>query len=166
MSGTQTTHAAEPEAERAVTVSREIDGPRRLVFEAYTEVRHLSRWWGPDGFTTTTRAFEFRPGGVWDYDMHGPDGTDYPNWIEWVEIDPPARIVARHGSREDDPDAFDSTITLVALDGGERTRITLHSVFKTKAQRDHLVEHYRVIEGGEQTLGRLAAYVRESSGIS
>jgi hypothetical protein len=29
--------------------------PRELVFEAFTEVRHLSRWWGPEGFTTTTR---------------------------------------------------------------------------------------------------------------
>ena len=50
-------------AEREIVISRLISAPRELVFEAFTEVRHLSRWWGPEGFTTTTRAFEFRVGG-------------------------------------------------------------------------------------------------------
>jgi Activator of Hsp90 ATPase homolog 1-like protein len=67
---------SEPIVDREIVVSRVIQGPRRLVFEAYTDVRHLSRWWGPDGFTTTTHAFEFRPGGVWEFTMHGPDGAD------------------------------------------------------------------------------------------
>src|SRR5919197_1458485 len=47
-------------AGREIVISRVIDAPRELVFEAFTEVRHLSRWWGPEGFTTTTRSFEFR----------------------------------------------------------------------------------------------------------
>ena len=50
-------------ADREIVISRVIDAPRELVFEAFTEVRHLSRWWGPEGFTTTTRAFELRVGG-------------------------------------------------------------------------------------------------------
>ena len=74
-------------------MSRIIDGPRQLVFAAYTDARHLAQWWGPDGFTTTTHTFEFRPSGVWEFTMHGPDGTDYPNRIEWLEISPPERIV-------------------------------------------------------------------------
>ena len=74
-----------------------ISAPRELVFEAFTEVRHLSRWWGPEGFTTTTPAFEFRVGGEWDFVMHGPDGTDYQEWISWTEIAPPERIALLHG---------------------------------------------------------------------
>src|SRR6202021_1953325 len=62
-------------ARREIVISRVISAPRELVFEAFTEVRHLSRWWGPEGFTTTTRAFEFRVGGAWDFVMHGPDGA-------------------------------------------------------------------------------------------
>src|ERR671919_682573 len=50
-------------ADREIVISRVISAPRELVFEAFTEVRHLSRWWGPEGFTTTTRAFEFRVAG-------------------------------------------------------------------------------------------------------
>src|ERR1700754_2859002 len=62
-------------ADREIVISRVISAPRELVFEAFTEVRHLSRWWGPEGFSTTTRAFEFRVGGEWDFVMHGPGRT-------------------------------------------------------------------------------------------
>jgi uncharacterized protein YndB with AHSA1/START domain len=147
----------QPPTERDIVVSRTIDGLRRLVFEAYTDVRHLAGWWGPDGFTTTTHSFEFRPGGVWDFIMHGPDGIDYPNRIEWLEIVPPERIVYLHGERDDDPQAFVSTVTLV--ERGSATEVTMRAVFRTKEQRDEVVERYGAIEGGRQTLGRLAAYI-------
>jgi uncharacterized protein YndB with AHSA1/START domain len=143
--------------DREIVVSRTVEGPRRLVFAAFTDLRHLSQWWGPNGFTTTTRSFEFRPGGVWDFTMHGPDGTDYPNRIEWREIVPPERIVYLHGESEDDPQAFVSTVTFV--DRENVTHVTLHAVFQTKEQRDDAIERYGAIEGGNQTLGRLAAYV-------
>ena len=145
------------DADREVVVSRTIEGPRRLVYEAYTEVRHLEQWWGPNGFTTTTRSFEFREGGVWDFVMHGPDGTDYPNWIQWRELLPPERIVLVHGQSADDPRPFVSTITLVERGGS--TEITMRALFQTRQQRDEVVERYHAIEGGRQTLGRLAAYV-------
>jgi uncharacterized protein YndB with AHSA1/START domain len=144
-------------SDREIVISRTIEGPRRLVFEAYTDVRHLARWWGPNGFTTTTRSFEFRPGGVWDFIMHGPDGADSPNWIEWREIVPPERIVFLYGESGDDPNAFVSTVTLV--ERGTATEITMRALFTTKEQRDEVVERYGAIEGGEQTLGRLAEYV-------
>src|SRR6267154_2734623 len=96
-------------ADRQIAISRVISAPRELVFEAFTEVRHLSRWWGPEGFTTTTRAFEFRVGGEWDFVMHGPDGTDYQEWISWTEIAAPERSAPLDGfiapeERMDDPD--------------------------------------------------------------
>lgn len=72
-------------ADREIVISRLVEAPRDVVFEAFTEERHVSQWWGPTGFTTTTRAFEFREGGRWDYTMHAPDGTDYPNWITWQQ---------------------------------------------------------------------------------
>jgi uncharacterized protein YndB with AHSA1/START domain len=146
-------------ADREIVISRVIDAPRALVFEAFTEVRHLSRWWGPDGFTTTTRAFEFRVGGVWDFVMHGPDGTDYPEWISWTEIAPPERIAMLHGERRDDPNAFESVLKFEAR--GTATRVEMRTVFPTRALRDEAVERYHAIEGGQQTLGNLAAYLAE-----
>ncbi|OLT46969.1 ATPase [Saccharomonospora sp. CUA-673] len=149
-----------PTDDREVVVSRLIDAPRELVFEAFTEVRHLSRWWGPNGFTTTTRAFEFRVGGHWDFVMHGPDGTDYQDWITWTEIVPPERIAMIHGERRDDPDAFESVLTFTSTgDTGDATRIELYTLFRTKAQRDEAVEQFGAIDGGNQTLANLADYV-------
>ncbi|HEY2261917.1 MAG TPA: SRPBCC family protein [Streptosporangiaceae bacterium] len=146
-------------ADREIVISRVIGAPRELVFEAFTRVRHLSRWWGPEGFTTTTRSFEFRAGGTWDFVMHGPDGTDYQEWITWREIVPPERIALLHGESRDDPNAFESVLTFDPA--GEQTRIVMRTVFPTRELRDEAAEKYHAIEGGEQTLGNLAAYVAE-----
>jgi uncharacterized protein YndB with AHSA1/START domain len=146
-------------ADREIVISRVIDAPRELVFEAFTEVRHLAQWWGPEGFTTTTQSFEFRVGGVWDFLMHGPDGTDYTEWITWTEIAPPERIALLHGESRDDPNAFESGLTFEP--DGAATRIVMRTVFPTKQLRDDAVEKYHAIEGGQQTLSNLAAYVTE-----
>ena len=158
MAGARQETRAEPAtADREIVISRVIDAPRELVFEAFTEVGHLSQWWGPAGFTTTTRSFEFRQGAAWDFVMHGPDGTDYSEWITWTEIVPPERIALLHGESRDDPNAFESVLTF-ELDGAA-TRIVMHTVFPTKELRDEAVEKYHAIEGGQQTLSNLAAYV-------
>lgn len=144
-------------ADREIVISRVIDAPSELVFEAFTEVRHLSEWWGPEGFTTTTRTFEFRAGGEWVFVMHGPDGTDYQEWISWTEIARPERIAMLHGERRDDPKAFESVLTFTP--DGSATRIEMRTLFLTKEQRDEAVEKYHAIEGGRQTLSNLATYV-------
>ena len=155
----QETRADAATADREIVISRVVDAPRELVFEAFTEVRHLSRWWGPEGFTTTTRSFEFREGGTWDFVMHGPDGTDYQEWITWREIVPPERIELLHGESRTDPHAFETVLTFEPL--GERTRIAMRTVFPTRELRDEAVEKYHAVEGGEQTLRNLAAYVAD-----
>ena len=146
-------------ADREILISRRIGAPREQVFEAFTEVRHLTRWWGPEGFTTTTRAFEFRVGGEWVFVMHGPDGTDYQEWITWTEIAPPERIALLHGESRDDPNAFESVLTFAP--DGAATRIEMRTLFPTRELRDEAVEKYHAIEGGQQTLDNLAAYVAE-----
>ena len=144
-------------ADREIVISRVIDAAPELVFGAFTEVRHLSRWWGPEGFTTTTRAFEFRVGGEWVFVMHGPDGTDYPEWISWTEITSPVRIALLHGEFRGDPNAFESFLTFEP--DGAATRIRMRTVFPTKELRNQAVEQYHAIEGGRQTVDNLAAYV-------
>jgi uncharacterized protein YndB with AHSA1/START domain len=158
MAGARQETGAEPAtADREIVISRVIDAPRELVFEAFTEVAHLSRWWGPEGFTTTTQSFEFRVGGEWDFVMHGPDGTDYDEWINWTEIAPPERIALLHGESRGDPNAFESVLTFEP--DGAATRIVMHTVFPTRELRDEAAEKFHAIEGGQQTLGNLAAYV-------
>ena len=148
--------------DREIVITRVINAPPALVFEAFTDVRHLSQWWGPEGFSTTTRTFEFREGGSWDFVMHGPDGTDYSEWITWTEIVPPERISLLHGDSRDDPNAFESVLTFAP--DGAATVIEMRTVFPTKELRDQAVVTYHAIEGGQQTLGNLAAYVTEAVG--
>ncbi|HEY5378129.1 MAG TPA: SRPBCC domain-containing protein [Pseudolabrys sp.] len=48
---------------RSIIGTRVFAAPRDLVFTCFTDPKHLAQWWGPDGFTTATLIFEFRPGG-------------------------------------------------------------------------------------------------------
>ena len=135
--------ASRSDTDREIVISRTIHAPRDLVFEAFTDVRHLSQWWGPTGFTTTTRSFEFREGGSWNFVMHGPDGTDYPNWITWREIVRPERITLLHGDSADDQNAFESILTFEAR--GERTDLVMRTIFPTAELRDRAVREYHAI---------------------
>ena len=145
---------------RSIVGVREFDAPRDLVFEAWTDAKHLAQWWGPNGFTTTTSFFEFRPGGVWRFVMHGPDGRDYQNRVTFDEIVRPERIVYRHGGGEDvEPVQF--TQTVIFEDLGGRTRITWRGDFPSAVERDRLIKDYGADTGLAQTMARLADFVAQ-----
>ena len=85
-------------ADREIVVSRVFDAPRELVWEAWTNPKHVANWWGPTGFSTTIEKMDVRPGGEWKHVMHGPDGTDYPNHSVFIEVVKPERIVYSHAA--------------------------------------------------------------------
>src|SRR6266852_4602923 len=82
-----------PRGDREIVITRLLDAPRELAFQAWTEPQHVAHWWGPNGFTNTIHEMDVRPGGVWRFIMHGPDGTDYKNEIVYVEVVKPERLV-------------------------------------------------------------------------
>ena len=91
--------------------------------------------------------------------MHGPDGRDYENRITFDEIARPERIAYRHGDGDDvEPVQFRTTVTFDDL-GRDRTRLTLHAVFPSAAERDRVVREYGADTGAVQTLSRLADYL-------
>jgi len=150
--------AAADEAARTILTTRVYDAPRALVFEAFTDPRHLAQWWGPNGFTTTTHAIDVRPGGVWRFVMHGPDGTDYQNRITYDEVVAPERLVYHHGGGDDvEPVQFHVTVTFEDLGG--QTRLTMRAVFPSVEQRDLVAEKYGAVEGAKQTFERLARHL-------
>jgi len=143
---------------REIVITRLIDAPRELVWNAWTDPVQVAGWWGPNGFTNTIHAMDVRPGGVWLFDMHGPDGTDYPNRIVFIEVVKPERLVYQHGSGEaNDPAAFDVTVTFEAQGG--KTRLTMRSLFATAAARDFVVKEFKAIEGGNQMVDRLERHL-------
>jgi len=140
---------------------REFEAPRELVFAVWTDPKHLAQWWGPLGFTTTSSAFDWREGGVWRVDMHGPDGRDYQNRITFDEILPPQRLRYHHGGADDlEPVQFRTTVTFEDLGHG-RTRLTLHAVFPSAAERERVSKGYRADQGALETLSRLAQHLAE-----
>ena len=115
--------------------------------------------WGPNGFTTTTHSFDFRPGGVWRFVMHGPDGRDYQNRISFEEIVPPERIVYRHG-RSDDVEPVHFKQTVVFEDIGGRTRITCRGDFPSASARDRVIKEYRADTGPGTAHGAARQQIR------
>ena len=143
---------------RSIIGMRVYDAPRDLVFSAFTDPKHLAQWWGPNGFTTTTSAFDFRPGGVWRFVMHGPDGRDYENKVTFDEIVRPERLVYHHGGGEDvEPVLFRTTITFEAL--GNRTRLTWRGDFPTADERDRVIREYGAARGLAENMARLAEFL-------
>lgn len=157
---TQSTNAATTWAlEREIVLCRVFDAPRDLVFEAWTKQEHLSRWFGPNGFTTTTRTCDVKVGGRWSFDMTAPDGTVYDNRIVFLEVKKPERLVFDHGKdKDDDPGVFRVTITFDEQ-SDKKTVVTLRQLHPTKAQRDAGVG-FGAVELGYQTLDKLAAHLR------
>jgi len=147
--GTSTAH-------REIVITRVFDAPRKLVFEAWTDPKHIGSWWGPKGFTTTTFEMDVRPGGVWRFVMHGPDGVDYQNKIVYLEIVAPERLVYDHG---DVTDTGHFRVTVTFAEQGNKTKLTMRSLFRSVAERDEVVTKYHAIEGGNQTLDRLAQHL-------
>ncbi len=144
--------------DREVIITRTFDAPRELVFEAFIDPKHISNWWGPNGFKTTTHEMDVTVGGVWRHTMVGPDGTEFPNRVEYQEITPPERLAYKNGT-PDDPDMFQARVTFEDHDG--KTTVTMHTIFRTKEERDMVVEKYGAIEGGHQTLARLAEHLEQ-----
>lgn len=148
------------ESDREILIVRLIDAPVARVWRAWTDNAEIVKWWGPHGFSDETETREFKPGGHWRHTMVGPDGARYPNYATYKELVENERIVLINAGSEEDAEkgvGFRSEITF--KDVGGKTELTMRSVFPTAEMRDHVVKHFKAIEGGHQTLARLAAQV-------
>ncbi|HSY61922.1 MAG TPA: SRPBCC family protein [Cytophaga sp.] len=140
-------------ADRELTVSRLLNAPIDLVWEAFTTPEHIKNWWGPNGFTNTIYTMDVKPEGIWDFVMHGPDGTDYKNKSVYKEIVKPTRIVFDHISGP----KFTTTITFEAQ--GNKTFINWHMLFETKEQFEQVVKVFKADEGLKQNIIKLESYL-------
>lgn len=141
--------------DREINLARVFNAPREAVFRAWTDPDQVAQWWGPDGFSTVTESMDVRPGGVWRFVMHGPDGVDYSNVVVFQDIAPPERLAYIHGGAPDDPHAFEVNVTFKPAGAGTRVMIVMR--FPTRECRDRVVKEHGAVEGGNQTLARLAA---------
>jgi uncharacterized protein YndB with AHSA1/START domain len=137
--------------DRELTINRVFNTSRELVFEMWTDPEHLHHWWGPSGFTITTKEIDVRPDGVWRYIMHGPDGVNYDNKIVYIDVIDPERIIYSHGDAEDEH----FLVTVTFEEKGDTTEVTMRMVFKSVAELEKAVKEYGAIEGAKSTFNRL-----------
>ncbi len=154
------TKGISPLADREIVISRILEAPRERVWKAWTDPQQVVRWWGPRGFSTTIETMDVREGGVWKHVMRGPDGTEYPNRSVFGEVVEPERIALSHsgGTKGRRGVTFEATWKFEALDP-QRTRVTMRSVFPTAEDRERAAKEYGAVEGGRQTLERLAEFL-------
>lgn len=139
-------------------ISRVLNAPVALVWQAWTTPEHLVKWWGPNGFTTTNKGLTVQPGGEWRFIMHGPDGKDYLNRIVFLEVIPQQKLSYKHsGDADTEPVSFMVTINFEKL--GNKTKLSMQSIFSSVEELEKLNATYHVIEGGEQHIARLDAFV-------
>ncbi|MCA8950176.1 MAG: SRPBCC domain-containing protein [Planctomycetes bacterium] len=144
-----------PVNDRNLITTRVLRAAPAAAFDAWQQPEKLAEWWGPDGFTLTTHAMDFRAGGRWRFTMHGPDGRDYDNEIEYVAIEAPHHIHYRHvGAPDTEPVRFETHVTFAAL--GDRTLLTMEARFPSNEELTRVENEYGAAIGMLQTVARLA----------
>ncbi len=133
------------------SASREIPAPVEHVFAAFSDAKRLARWWGPAGFTNTFHVCEFKKGGRWSFNMHGPNGARYPNESVFADIESPTKIVVQHVSEP----KYRLTIELASSGAG--TIVSWSQVFE-KADVAERIKHI-VVPANEENLDRLTEEV-------
>lgn len=155
-------HSTTPEvsstADREIVITRVFNAPRERVFKAWTDPKHVDRWWGPRGFSNETFEMDVRPGGVWRFVMNSAEHGRFTNKISYLEIVKPERLVYDHCADDGKPPHFRVTVTFV--EKGQKTELTMRSVFPTAEARDKVVREHGAIEGGNQTLDRFEAHLQ------
>ncbi len=140
--------------ETEIVVTRVLDAPRELVFDAFTQQEHAEKWWVTNG---TTHEWNSSPGGHWRYSMP-VRGVSYAFKVTFIEIDKPNRLVYDYGNdAEGAEEPVRTHVTFEDEDSG-KTKVTLQLVFASAAAREQAVK-YGAIVGAMQALEGLASYI-------
>ena len=149
--------------DREIVLSRVLDAPRELVFKAWSDPKLVVQWFGPGGWETETHEIDIRVGGRWRFDMIAPDGTRYPNRMQFLKIEAPRLLEFDHGSDQDaDPSRFRVIITFDEQSDG-KTVVTMRQLHPTKAQRDATIG-FGAVAIGYTTLDKLEAFLAKAGG--
>ena len=150
-------------SETNLTITREFNFPRDLVWTAWTEPEHIAQWFGPEGFSTRVEEYEFKTGGRFKYVMIGPDGKEYPGVSVFKEVSPKDRIVATDdfgdnfkSDKADLPSAM--VVTESFEDLGARTKVTI-SIDHASAEDKRKHEEMGVVAGWGSTLDKLEKHL-------
>ncbi len=135
----KTTIKAEP-GKQELFITREFDAPCELVFRAHTEPDLYIQWLGPRGFEMVLETFEPHSGGRWRYVHKDQDGNEFGFHGVFHEISPERMI--QTFEFEGLPESGHVILNSMQLEPlpGDRTRITIHSVYQSVEDRDGMIQ--------------------------
>ena len=142
-------------SDRELVIARLLNAPAELVWKVWTEPEHIKNWWGPNGFANTIDKMEVRPDGVWEFVMHGPDGTDYKNKSIYKEIVKNEKIVFEHVSGP----KFKVTVTFA--EHRKKTLLTWRMLFESAEELNKVIKIFKADEGLKQNVDKLEAYLAD-----
>lgn len=144
-------------SDREIAMTRVLDAPRHLVFEAYTRPELLQRWLGVQaGWSWAVCEVDLRVGGAYRYLWRGPEGAEMGMGGVYREVVPPERIVATEKFDQSwYPGEAVTTVTLVERDG--RTTLTLTVRYESRDARDAVLEFQPALQGVAAGFDKLAA---------
>ena len=130
---------AEP-GKQEVFIIREFDASREFLFEAYTDPALLVQWLGPHNLVMTIDRYDARSGGSYRYIHTNEKGQAYGFHGSFHEVLPPERIIQTF-EFEGLPVKGHASLDTIKFDTlpGNRTRLTIHSVFMSVADRDGMM---------------------------
>jgi uncharacterized protein YndB with AHSA1/START domain/uncharacterized protein YciI len=137
----------------AILASVEIAAAPERVYQALTSPTEIVKWWGADDqYWTTGWTGDLRPGGRWRAEGKGADGHAFSVEGEYLELDPPRKIVCTWKAAWDDNQVTTITYRIEPIDGGVRV-VVRHDGFGPRAEscRGHA-------SGWERVLGWLGGY--------
>lgn len=143
-----------------IVITRIYNAPVEVVWKAWTDVEQVSKWWGPRGFTITTHSKDLKPGGHWNYTMHGPDGVDYPNKTKYFEVIENSLLVYDHGANDNQPPLF--RVRVEFIDQKNKTKMLMTMTLESAAKKAE-VEKIIKSANGNSTWDRLGEYVEKIS---
>jgi uncharacterized protein YndB with AHSA1/START domain len=135
----QTTITAEP-GKQELFITREFDAPRELVFKAHTDPELYVQWLGPLEYEMKLETFEPHSGGRYRYIHKDRDGNKYGFHGVFHEIS--EELMIQTFEFEGLPERGHVSLDSMRLEKlpGDRTRITIQSVFQSVADRDGMVQ--------------------------
>jgi uncharacterized protein YndB with AHSA1/START domain len=147
----ETNGTVERASDRETVVTRTINGPARLVFDAWTKADLLERWWTPKSFPITLLSCETDPrvGGTYKLTF-GYEGSTFDFFGRYLEVTPPTRLVWTN--EEGDEGGQITTVTFEESEG--RTRLVVHDLYTSKEALDAAIASGST-SGMAEALGQL-----------
>lgn len=129
---------AEP-GRQELFITREFNAPRELVFKAHIDPKLFVQWLGPRGYEMKLETFDPVSGGEYRYIHKDTDGNEYSFHGSFHEMTPERMIQTFEFEGYPGHVSMDC-MTLEELPGN-RTRITIHSIFQSVADRDGMIQN-------------------------